>query len=62
MEFGARVHARAVTAGGESGDPASPHFRDQAGRYAGGALRDIYFHPDELVGHVERRYRPGEVD
>jgi len=61
VEFGPRVRARAVTAGGESGDPRSPHFNDQAGLYASGNLRPVYFYPDELAGHVERRYRPGEV-
>jgi acyl-homoserine-lactone acylase len=60
VEFGDRVRARAVTAGGESGDPASPHFNDQAERYATGNLREVYFHPDELAGHVERTYRPGQ--
>ena len=60
VEFGPRVRARAVTAGGASGDPASPHFNDQADRYASGALREVYFHPDQLNGHVERVYRPGE--
>jgi acyl-homoserine-lactone acylase len=60
VEFGPRVRARAVSAGGQSGDPASRHFNDQAGLYARGELRPVYFHPDELEGHVERRYRPGE--
>ncbi len=60
VEFGPRVRAVAVTAGGESGDPASPHFNDQAARYAAGALRPVYFYPDELKGHIERQYRPGE--
>ena len=60
VEFGPRVRAWAVTAGGESGNPASPHFNDQAERYATGQLRPVYFWPDELTGHVERRYRPGE--
>ncbi|MBA2772095.1 MAG: penicillin acylase family protein [Sphingomonas sp.] len=60
VEFGPRVRARAVTAGGESGDPRSRHFNDQAGRYASGALRDVYFYPDQLRGHVERVYRPGD--
>jgi acyl-homoserine-lactone acylase len=60
VEFGDRVHARAVTAGGESGNPASKHFTDQAQRYASGDLREVYFYPDQLAGHVERRYRPGE--
>ena len=60
VEFGERVHARAVTAGGESGDPSSKHFSDQAERYAAGNLREVYFYPDQLSGHVERTYRPGE--
>jgi acyl-homoserine-lactone acylase len=59
VEFGDRVHARAVTAGGESGDPASMHFNDQAVRYSTGDLREVYFYPDQLKGHVERRYHPG---
>jgi acyl-homoserine-lactone acylase len=60
VEFGKRVRARAVTAGGESGHPDSPHFADQAQRYASGNLRDVYFYPDQLNGHVERTYHPGE--
>lgn len=60
VEFGKRVHAVAVTAGGESGHPDSPHFTDEAGRYASGALREVYFYPDQLKGHTEKVYRPGE--
>jgi len=60
VEFGKRVRARAVTAGGESGNPASPHFNDEAERYASGNLREVYFYPDQLKGHTERRYTPGE--
>ena len=59
VEFGPRVHARAVTAGGESGDPISKHFNDEAGRYASGNLRDVYFYADELKAHTERKYHPG---
>jgi len=60
VEFGKKVRARAVTAGGESGDPTSKHFNDEAERYASGDLREVYFYPDQLNGHTERRYRPGE--
>jgi acyl-homoserine-lactone acylase len=60
VEFGPRVRSRAVSAGGESGDPSSPHFNDQMARYATGDLRPVYFYPDELSGHVERTYKPGE--
>ncbi len=58
VEFGPRVRAIAVSPGGESGDPSSVHFRDQAARYASGDLREVYFYPDQLVGHVRARYAP----
>jgi acyl-homoserine-lactone acylase len=61
VEFGRdSVRAMAVTAGGESGDPRSVHFNDQAERYTTGALRPVYFYPEQLRGHTERTYRPGE--
>jgi acyl-homoserine-lactone acylase len=59
VEFGDSVRARAVTAGGESGDPASPHFNDEAVRYATGNLRVVYFYRSQLAGHTEREYHPG---
>jgi acyl-homoserine-lactone acylase len=61
VELGPRVRAIAVTAGGESGDPRSPHFNDEAQRYASGNLREVYFYPDQLRGHTERTYHPGET-
>jgi acyl-homoserine-lactone acylase len=60
VEFGPRVHARAVTAGGESGHLGSPHFNDEAERYTTGNLREVYFWPDQLKGHTERVYHPGK--
>ncbi len=61
VEFGQdSVRARAVTAGGESGDTASKHFKDQAERYATGNLRPVYFYRAQLEGHTEREYHPGE--
>jgi acyl-homoserine-lactone acylase len=60
VEFGPRVEGWAFSAGGESGDPASPHFIDQAERYAAGNFRKAYFWPDEIQGHVVKTYTPGE--
>jgi acyl-homoserine lactone acylase PvdQ len=59
VEFGDKVKARAVTAGGESGNPASPHFNDEAVRYSTGNLREVYYYPAQLKGHTEREYHPG---
>jgi acyl-homoserine-lactone acylase len=50
-----------VSAGGESGDPRSKHFDDQAVRYSTGDLREVYFYPSQLRGHAEREYHPGEL-
>jgi acyl-homoserine-lactone acylase len=58
VEFGEKVSARAVSIGGESGDPKSVHFDDQTARYTDGALRPVYFYPADLVGHSERLYHP----
>ena len=61
VEFGKQgVHARAVTAGGVNGIVGTKHFNDQAQRYASGNLRDVYFYPEQLVGHTERSYKPGQ--
>ncbi|MEO8454814.1 MAG: penicillin acylase family protein [Sphingomicrobium sp.] len=60
VEFGKRLRAHAITAGGESGHPDSPHFNDEAQRYASGDLREVYFYPEQLKNHTERTYHPGE--
>jgi acyl-homoserine lactone acylase PvdQ len=60
VEFGKTVRAKAVTAGGESGNTKSKHFNDQAGRYSTGNLREVYFYPAQLKGHTEKTYKPGE--
>ena len=60
VEFGDRVRARAVSAGGESGDPKSKHFGDQATRYATGDLREVYFYKEDVNAHKEREYHPGK--
>ena len=59
VEFGKKVRAKAITAGGESGDPNSRHFSDQAARFATGTLRDVYFYPEDLEKHIAKKYHPG---
>ncbi len=61
VEFGPTVRAKAILAGGESGDPASPHFADQAPMYCAGRFRDVLFAPQEVASHAQRRYHPGEL-
>jgi acyl-homoserine-lactone acylase len=61
VEFGPRVRAWAITAGGESGNPDSPHFDDEATQYAMGELRTVYYYKWQLKGHIERQYHPGQA-
>jgi len=60
VEFGERLRAKAVTAGGLSSDPESPHFDDQAVMYAKGQLRDVLFYKADVEQHMEREYHPGQ--
>ena len=60
VEFAPRVRAKAISAGGESGDAASPHFADQITMYSKGEFRDVYFYKEDVLAHSERRYHPGE--
>jgi acyl-homoserine-lactone acylase len=60
VEFGPHPHAWAVSAGGESGDPSSPHFNDQARRYADGDLRPIPLTEEELRPFMASAYHPGD--
>jgi acyl-homoserine-lactone acylase len=58
VEFGPTVRAKAVMSGGESGDPSSAHFVDQASLFAAGKFRDVYFTPQDVRAHAERIYSP----
>ncbi|WP_294392396.1 penicillin acylase family protein [uncultured Sphingomonas sp.] len=53
--------AWAVSAGGESGHPASPHFDDQVRRYATGALRPVPLTEAALRPFQRGLYHPGDA-
>jgi acyl-homoserine-lactone acylase len=58
VDFGPVIHAKAIMSGGESGDPASPHFTDQALMFSQGRFRDVLFYPEDVSAHAERSYQP----
>jgi acyl-homoserine lactone acylase PvdQ len=58
VEFGPRVRAKTLLAGGQSGDPASPHFFDQAERYVERRFKDVAFHREDVERRALRRYQP----
>jgi acyl-homoserine-lactone acylase len=60
VEFGPRVRAKSILAGGESGDPASKHFNDQAEMYSRGQFKDVLFYKEDIEKQLERKYHPGE--
>jgi acyl-homoserine-lactone acylase len=49
-----------VITGGQSFDPTSPHFTDQAEMYINGSFKDVLFYKSDVLKHVERQYHPGE--
>ena len=60
VEFGKKIKAKSLLAGGESGDPNSPHFFDQGLMYSKGQFKDVLFYKEDLLKHVEKKYHPGE--
>jgi len=60
VEFGDRVKAKSLLAGGQSGDPDSPHFYDQAQRYADGKFKDVLYYKEDVLAKAEERYQPGK--
>lgn len=62
VEFGPKVKAISMLAGGQSGDPASPHFADQAQRYVDREFKTIAYYRDDVASRAERTYHPGSAD
>jgi acyl-homoserine lactone acylase PvdQ len=60
VEFGEKLRAKSLLAGGQSGDPASPHFDDQAGPYVRGEFKDVAFYLKDVEARAQRRYHPGD--
>ncbi len=59
VEFGEKVRAKTLLAGGQSGDPDSPHFDDQAQRYVGGKFKDAAFYREDVERRAAQTYHPG---
>jgi len=60
VEFGKKIKAKSLLAGGESGHPDSKHFFDQGYMYSKGVFKDVLFYKEDVLQHVERKYHPGE--
>ena len=60
VEFGKKVKAKSIITGGQSFDPSSKHFTDQAQMYIDGKFKDVLFYKEDVMKHVEKKYHPGE--
>ncbi|WPZ08595.1 acylase [Roseivirga spongicola] len=59
VEFGDKVKAKSMLAGGQSNDPNSPHFDDQAQRYADVQFKDVAYYKEDVVARAKETYNPG---
>jgi len=59
VEFGERVRAKSVLVGGQSGDPDSPHFLDQAQRYIDADFKDVAYYREDVERRAVKKYHPG---
>ena len=60
VEFGEKVKAKSLLAGGNSGNPQSKHFNDQLLMYTNGQFKDVLFYKEDVMKHKEKEYHPGE--
>jgi acyl-homoserine-lactone acylase len=60
VEFGKKVKAKSVITGGQSFDPSSRHYTDQAKMYINGNLKDVLFYKEDVLKQIESQYHPGE--
>ena len=59
VEFGSKIKAKSLLAGGNSGDINSKHFDDQAEMYQKGQFKDVLFYKEDVIKNAERTYNPG---
>ena len=60
VEFGKKIKAKSLLAGGQSGDPGSTHFFDQGLMYSKGQFKEVLFYKEDVMKNAERTYHPGE--
>ena len=58
VEFGPKIKAYSLLAGGQNGNTNSPHFFDQGQMYAEGKFKDIYFYKSDVLEHAVASYHP----
>jgi len=59
VEFGSKVSAKTILAGGQSGNPKSPHFDDQALPYAKAKFKEAAYYKEDVLKRARISYKPG---
>ncbi len=60
VEFGDTVSAKSILVGGQSNDPNSPHFDDQAPLYVEHEFKDVAYYREDVERRAQERYAPGK--
>lgn len=60
VEFGKRIKAKSLLAGGVNNQPANKHFSDQAEMYTKGIFKEVLFYKEDVLKNAERSYHPGQ--
>ena len=60
VEFGERLRAKSLLAGGQSSDVNSRHFDDQVELYAAGLFKEVPFYREDVLKRAIETYRPGK--
>jgi acyl-homoserine lactone acylase PvdQ len=60
VEFGEKVKAKSMLAGGQSGNPKSAHFDDQMQRYANRQFKTVAYYREDVLKRAKSKYQPGK--
>ncbi len=60
VEFGDKVKAKTSLAGGQSGNPDSPHFNDQIQPYVDAQFKEVAYYKEDVLKRAQKTYHPGD--
>ena len=61
VEFGKKLKAKSIVSGGQSSDPNSPHFTDQAALFCKGDFKEVLYYKTDVLKQQKKKYRPGAI-